>query len=323
MLAPSPRSEALRDAGGEGEGEDPPADSMGDASVHDGDGDGSDGESCYDDDTTVALGSPSPNLFGEEGDDNDKSTDEEKEFPDKRPMDEDDADDGKSSDGEKEFIDKRLMDASSTEGAMSPGGAMRRAYLAEGKEWPPTWDDGRPDFEAYRAAYITPAKRSHPVSSESGIKHNKAPKIDDSQQDKMTVNSKQDKKTKKNGSKKKGSKKKKASFRRTKRRSSAAHPAAPAPAEAPAPADEAQGPADGSDDDSDIPDSCQARPDPARRHHGLHSYTVVRGAAKIEVLLKKEAFYVRGENRGQVSWVKHGGICNAWIAACTRAGVLP
>lgn len=197
---------------------------MGDARVHDGDGDGSDGESCHDDDTTVALGSPSPNLSGEEGD-NDKSTDEEKEFPDKRPMDEDDADDGKSSDGEKEFIDKRPMDASSPEGAMSPGDvmgfggdiggcdesdsefetdneskspwektgdshmykAMRRAYLAEGKEWPPTWDDGRPDFEAYRAAYITPAKRSHPVSSESGIKHNKAPKIDDSQQDKMTV----------------------------------------------------------------------------------------------------------------------------------------
>ena len=71
--------------------------------------------------------------------------------------------------------------------------SMRRAYLAEGKDWPPTWDDGRPDFEAYRARssghntsenYITPAKRSRPVPSESGIKTSKAIKITDSQQEK-------------------------------------------------------------------------------------------------------------------------------------------
>ena len=30
-----------------------------------------------------------------------------------------------------------------------------------------------------------------------------------------------------------------------------------------------------------------------------------------------------GPNRGQVSWAKHGGVRGAWIAACTRSGVLP
>lgn len=190
-----------------------------DVSDHDGDGEGSDGESCHDDDTTVALGSPSPNLScdeegaaDEDGADNHKSMDEEKEFIDKRPM---------------EASPLEMDDASSTESAMSPGDvtgfggdiggcdesesdfefetdnestspwektgdsqmykAMRRAYLAEGKDWPPTWDDGRPDFEAYRAAHTTPAKRSHPVPSESGIKPTKAPKIEASQQDKMDV----------------------------------------------------------------------------------------------------------------------------------------
>lgn len=56
---------------------------------------------------------------------------------------------------------------------------------------------------------------------------------------------------------------------------------------------------------------------------GKHSYTVARGDAKIEVLLKNKAFYVRGANKGRVSWVKYGGIKDAWIAACARAGVLP
>ncbi|CAL1135361.1 unnamed protein product [Cladocopium goreaui] len=66
-----------------------------------------------------------------------------------------------------------------------------------------------------------------------------------------------------------------------------------------------------------------ACPDPSRRHLGRHSYTVIKGAAKLEVLLKNRACYVRGPNKGQVSWGKHGGPRSAWIAACTKAGVLP
>ena len=66
-----------------------------------------------------------------------------------------------------------------------------------------------------------------------------------------------------------------------------------------------------------------ARPDPARAHNGKHSYTIYRGEAKIECLLKQKAFYVKGPNKGHVSWKKHNGIGNAWISACTRAGVLP
>ena len=62
-----------------------------------------------------------------------------------------------------------------------------------------------------------------------------------------------------------------------------------------------------------------ARPDPARRHQGKHSYTVVKGAAKIEVLLNKCAYYVRGPNKGQITWSKFDGPHNAWITA----GVVP
>lgn len=60
-----------------------------------------------------------------------------------------------------------------------------------------------------------------------------------------------------------------------------------------------------------------------RTHFGKHSYTVVKGGQKIEVLLRQRAFYVRGPSKGQVSWLKHGGVRAAWIAACTRAGILP
>ena len=66
-----------------------------------------------------------------------------------------------------------------------------------------------------------------------------------------------------------------------------------------------------------------ARPDPNRRHFGKHSYTVHKGAAKIEVLLNKRAYYVRGPSKGQVSWAKYGGPRDAWIKACTKAGVVP
>ena len=67
----------------------------------------------------------------------------------------------------------------------------------------------------------------------------------------------------------------------------------------------------------------QAWPASDRKHHGLRSYTVARGAARIEVLLRNKAYYVKGANKGQVSWAKHGGPHDAWIVACTRAGVIP
>ena len=64
-------------------------------------------------------------------------------------------------------------------------------------------------------------------------------------------------------------------------------------------------------------------PDPSRRHLGKHSYSVVKGDRKVEVLLKSKAFYVRAPGeKGQVTWSVHDGVRNAWIAACTRAGIL-
>ena len=64
---------------------------------------------------------------------------------------------------------------------------------------------------------------------------------------------------------------------------------------------------------------------PTGGHKGLHSYTIMKGQAKIEVLLRQKAFYVRGPPsiRGQVTWSKFPSIRDAWIAACTKAGVLP
>lgn len=67
-----------------------------------------------------------------------------------------------------------------------------------------------------------------------------------------------------------------------------------------------------------------ALPSCKKNHTGRHSYTCQLGSARIEVLLRQKAFYVKnGPNKGQVSWNKHGGIKNAWIAACGKSGVLP
>ena len=67
-----------------------------------------------------------------------------------------------------------------------------------------------------------------------------------------------------------------------------------------------------------------ALPQMSRVHKGLHSYTVQRGEARIEVLLRTRAYFVKnGRKSGQVTWSKFGGPKNAWITACTRAGVLP
>ncbi|CAL1169528.1 unnamed protein product, partial [Cladocopium goreaui] len=66
----------------------------------------------------------------------------------------------------------------------------------------------------------------------------------------------------------------------------------------------------------------QARP--SSNSLGAHSYTVKRGDARIEVLLRQRAFYVKGGVSGpHVAWSKFPTISDAWICACTRAGVLP
>lgn len=67
-----------------------------------------------------------------------------------------------------------------------------------------------------------------------------------------------------------------------------------------------------------------AWPDKKKIHLGAHSYTVNRGQAKFEVLLRNKAYFVRspGEKK-QFTWSKHGGPQSAWIAACSYAGVLP
>lgn len=76
-----------------------------------------------------------------------------------------------------------------------------------------------------------------------------------------------------------------------------------------------------------------ARPQPDRKHRGLHSYTV---AARVEcpqgdmceilidVLLRNGAFYVKKAVPetglcGQVSWKKVGGAHNAWVIAIDKA----
>ena len=60
------------------------------------------------------------------------------------------------------------------------------------------------------------------------------------------------------------------------------------------------------------------------KHYGKHSYTITRGSAKLEVLLRNKAFFVKsGTNKGQVTWSKYSSVRDAWLATCTRAGVLP
>ena len=69
----------------------------------------------------------------------------------------------------------------------------------------------------------------------------------------------------------------------------------------------------------------EARPDMEKRNLGKHSYTLSFGGT-IEVLLNKEAFYVKkvGENgtgpKGQIGWAKNGGPAAAFELAKARAG---
>lgn len=70
----------------------------------------------------------------------------------------------------------------------------------------------------------------------------------------------------------------------------------------------------------------EALPDLTRTNLGRHSYTLRKDDSCVEVLLQKEAFFVkkigiRGEGpTGQVSWSKHGGPCGAWRVAKQRSG---
>ena len=67
-----------------------------------------------------------------------------------------------------------------------------------------------------------------------------------------------------------------------------------------------------------------AWPDMNRKNGGMHSYTIHRGSARIEVLLRQRAFFVRQRHGNQrISWSKYQSILDAWLAACARAGVLP
>lgn len=69
-----------------------------------------------------------------------------------------------------------------------------------------------------------------------------------------------------------------------------------------------------------------AWPDRNRKNGGMHSYTIHRGSARIEVLLRQRAFFVRARNvlgNQHISWSKYPSILDAWLAACARAGVLP
>ena len=70
----------------------------------------------------------------------------------------------------------------------------------------------------------------------------------------------------------------------------------------------------------------EALPDLTRTNLGRHSYTLRKDDACLEVLLQKEAFFVkkvgaRGDGpTGQVSWSKYGGPVEAWKVAKQRSG---
>lgn len=75
-----------------------------------------------------------------------------------------------------------------------------------------------------------------------------------------------------------------------------------------------------------LPACCSgnALPQADKQHYGVHSYTVTKGSGKVEVLLAKKAYFVKPPGqKGQVAWSKFGGPRDAWITACTRAGVVP
>lgn len=69
-----------------------------------------------------------------------------------------------------------------------------------------------------------------------------------------------------------------------------------------------------------------ARPDQSKNNLGKHSYTLRSSGGCLEVLLQKEAFFVKSVGpsgtgpKGQVSWKKNDGPDNAWRIAKRHAG---
>ena len=61
-------------------------------------------------------------------------------------------------------------------------------------------------------------------------------------------------------------------------------------------------------------------------NNGRHSYTLGKGGSSVEILLQKEAYFVKKINDdgsgplGQVSWAKHGGPVEAFAVAKARSG---
>ena len=77
-------------------------------------------------------------------------------------------------------------------------------------------------------------------------------------------------------------------------------------------------------DISCLPD--EALPDLERVNNGRHSYTLGKVGSSVEILLQKEAYFVKKINAdgsgplGQVSWAKHGGPVEAFAVAKARSG---
>lgn len=71
---------------------------------------------------------------------------------------------------------------------------------------------------------------------------------------------------------------------------------------------------------------CEAWPQWDKPNRGLHSYTLNFGGAVVEVLLGKEAYFIKKVLEGypgpcnQVTWGRHGGPVSAWHVAKTRSG---
>ena len=71
----------------------------------------------------------------------------------------------------------------------------------------------------------------------------------------------------------------------------------------------------------------EAHPDLTRPNLGGHSYTLTFNQATVEVLLAKQAYFVKKVNAtgtgptGQVSWGKFGGPADAFVVAKGRSGL--
>ena len=70
----------------------------------------------------------------------------------------------------------------------------------------------------------------------------------------------------------------------------------------------------------------EARPDNTKNNVGLHSFTLSFNKSTVEILLAKQAFFVKKCNEngtgqtGQISWPKFDGPHKAWAVAKERSG---